>query len=201
MATQSVRSMISETSICNQALSWLGATPITSIEEASTEAEYCRNNYPFVRDAVLEERHWSFAYDRATSTVADQPAWGDLYEHPVPLDWMYVHEVYTDTYGTPSEWIKEGRYVLAPETTVYMRGIKRVTDTGQFTTLFVQAVAARLAADLAIPLTENRQLQADMWALYNDKLKEAAARDAQQGRNSKVRTGSLLSTRNRSDIV
>lgn len=200
MATQSVRSMISETSICNQALSWLGAREITSLEDPSTEAEYCRNNYPFLRDAVLEERMWTFATERATSTVADLDDWGILYKHPIPLDWMAVYRVYSDVNGTNSDWSREGRYILAPETTVYMWGLKRITDTGQMSTMFVEALAARLAADLAIPLTENRQLQVDMWNLYQQKLKEAAARDGMQGRNERVRDGGLITSR-RSSIA
>jgi len=52
-----------------------------------------------------------------------------------------------------------------------------------------------LAADAAIPLTENRQLQADLWALYGDKLREAAARDGQQGMNDKLRMPILTGVR------
>ena len=71
MATQENRSMVSETSIANQALLWLGGTVITSLDEDSREAIWMKNNYPFIRDAVLEERMWTFATDRAISTVAD----------------------------------------------------------------------------------------------------------------------------------
>lgn len=195
MATQKVKSMVSETSICNLALSWLGAKQIVSLDEPSTEAEYCRNNYPFIRDAVLEARVWSFSLDRASSTVADLSAWGDLYEHSLPLDWIRVLRVYSDTTGTVSDWSKEGVYVLAPEATVYMWGQKRITDTGKMSQLFVQAVAARIAAELAIPLTGKRQLQIDMWQLYRDKLAEAAANDGLQGRHEKLRTGKLISSR------
>ena len=201
MATQSVRSMISETSICNQALSWLGAREITSLEDPSTEAEYCRNNYPFLRDAVLEAAWWSFARDRATSTVADLTSWGSLYKHAIPLDWIQVLRVYTDEGYTQSAWTREGRYILAPETTVYMLGKKRITDTGQMSTLFVQAVAARLAADLAIPLTENRQLQSDMWTLYNDKIAEAKAQDGQQARAEKMKPTQLTRGRGHSEVM
>lgn len=201
MATQSNRSMISEVSICNQAMSWLGANEITSLDDPSKEAEYCRNNYPFLRDAVLEERMWTFATDRAISTVADRDAWGVQYQHPLPLEWLAVYRVYCTPGNTPDQgwpakgWRREGDFILAQESTIYMWGLKRIVDTGKFTQLFVQALAARMASDLAIPITENRQLQADMWGLYQNKLREAAARDGAQGANDHIRSSGLVSAR------
>jgi hypothetical protein len=195
MATQQNRSMVSEVSICNQALGWLGERPITSLSDASQNANICRDNYPFLRDAVLEERMWTFATARAVSTVADLSEWGDLYEHPLPLEWLAVYRVYQSADGMPVNWSREGEYVLAGSSKVYMWGVKRVTDTGKFSQLFVQALAARLAADLAMPLTEDRRKQADAWALYQRKLAEAAARDGQQGSNERLRTSALVNVR------
>jgi hypothetical protein len=204
MATQANRPMISEVSICNQALSWLGANEITSLDDPSKEAEYCRNNYEFLRDAVLEDYDWTFAQDRQSSEVADLDAWGQKYKHSKPLDWLMVWGVYKDVSSqNPRDWVKctgwvvEGGFVLADESMVYMRGTKRITDTGKFTNLFVQALAARMACDLAIPMTENRQLQADMWALYNQKLELAAMRDGKQGHREKLTQGSLVKARRR----
>jgi hypothetical protein len=76
-----------------------------------------------------------------------------------------------------------------------MQGLTRISDTSSFSSLFVQALAARIAADAAIPLTENRQLQVDMWGLYNDKLTEAAARDGQQGTSDVVTQRGLTGAR------
>jgi len=204
MATQSNRSMISEVSICNQALSWLGANEITSLDDPSKEAEYCRNNYEFLRDAVLEDYDWSFAMARASSTVADLDEWEQKYTHPIPLEWIGVWGVYKDISSQdPRDWVKctgwvvEGGDVLADEPTVYMHGTKRVTDTGKFTNLFVQALATRMAADLAIPLTENRQLQSDMWSIYSQKLVNAAMRDGKQGHRERLAKGSLTKARRR----
>lgn len=201
MATQQTRSMVSETSICNQALAWLGAPTITSLEDPSTAATLCRTNYPFLRDAVLEERMWTFATVRATSTVGDKDEWGEMYKHGIPTDWLSVFRVYKSVSNnclvTSREWKREGAFVLSKDPTVYMWGIKRVTDTGQFSSMFVQALAARIAADLAIPITENRALQGDMWQLYGAKLKEASTRDGQQGTNEQIVSNSLIEARNR----
>jgi hypothetical protein len=194
MATQDVRSMVSEVSIANQALSWLAVEPITSLDDNDRTSQWMRLNYPFLRDAVMEERNWTFATDRATSTVADQDAWGDMFVHPIPISWQSVYRVYRTINKGPQTggnqisegWRMEGGNVLSYDETVYMWGMMRLTDTGAFSSLFVQALAARIAADACVPFTENRALQVDLWGLYQDKLREAAARDGQQGGNDVI---------------
>ena len=200
MATQENRSMVSEVSICNQALTWLGSDTITSLDDDSRQANWMKANYPFVRDAVMEERMWSFAVDRAVSTVADMDAWGGMFVHPKPTEWMSVFRVYKTLTaggeGVPdASYRMEGGNVLSKYSTVYLWGLKRISDTGAFSPMFTQALSARLAADAAIPLTENRQLQADMWALYGDKLVAAASRDGQQGANDYITQRRLTSAR------
>ena len=202
MALQTTRSMVSETSICNQAISWVGGNRITSMEDPSTEGEWCRDNYPFLRDAVLEERRWTFASVRKTSTSGDRDEWDQMYKHAVPLDWLSVFRVYRDVSNREcpiksSGWKREGRFILANEETIYLWGVNRVTDTGQFTPQFAQALAARVAADMAIPFTENRQLQGDMWSLYQAKLADAAANDGMQGSNEKIQSNSMIQARAR----
>lgn len=204
MPTQQTKAMVSEVSICNQALHWLGQRPLESLDDSSDKAEWMRNNYPFIRDAVLEERMWTFATARASSLTADKDAWGMQFAHPVPLNWISVYRVYTDvSCSDPADWTKsegwrrEGAMILTYDSQVYFWGIQRVTDTGLFSSLFVQALAARIAADAAIPFTENATLQATMWNLYQAKLADAAVRDGQQGTNERFITSSLVNVRGR----
>jgi hypothetical protein len=200
MATQTSRSMISETSICNQALSWIGGSPIESLEDPIQAGRFCKANYPFLRDAVIEARFWSFARVRHVSTVADKPvspSWGNQFLHSVPVDWLQVFYVYDDPHADRQieGWTREGLTVYADYGTVYMAGVQRITDTGKFSNLFVQCLAARLAADLAMPIAGDRALQRDMWNLYEVKMAEAAARDGAQGRNQRIRSSTLVDAR------
>ena len=203
MATQSNQAMVSETSICNQALTWLGQDPITSLTDPNTTAEWMRNNYPFIRDALLEERMWTFATVKASDVTEDMDAWGTMYVHPKPLNWISVFRVFksVNAYGDnirDENWRMEGGNIVSSYATIYLWGIKQVTDTGKFSPMFIQTLAARIAADACIPLTENRQLQADLWNLYKVKLDEAAARDGQQGSNELIQSNTLINARARS---
>lgn len=200
MAKRIVQSGVSETSICNQALSWLKANRISSLDETSREAELCRENYPFLRDAVLESRPWTFATAREVSTSQEVDGWGFKFRHEIPLDWIWVWTVYrnVDNYGQgvhDTSWRREGRSIISDHSTIYLKGTLRVIDTGAFSFMFTQALAARVAADLAIPLTGNPKLQTDMWQLYMLKLEEAATRDGQQGANDYIVQHRLTSAR------
>lgn len=193
-------SNVSEVSIANQALSWLGEDWITSLNDLSRHAEWMKVNFDPLRRAVLESRMWTFATVRAVSDTADLDAWGALFKHDIPENWLGVFRVARDidNCGNPV-WDKtyrvEGTNVLSTYDKVYLWGIQDVVDPAKFSSLFVQTLAARLAADAAIPLTENRELQMDMWALYEAKLDEAATRDGQQGWNDTITQTQLTDVR------
>jgi hypothetical protein len=193
-----VSNTVSEVSIANQALTWLGQKPILSFSDQSTTAEWMVNNYEHIRNAVLEERMWTFATVRAKSDSMEKDAWNNLFKHAIPLNWLGVFRVYTeaDTNMPDKSWRLEGSSVLSRESTIYMWGLFRLEDTTKFSPMFVQALAARLAADACIPFTENAELQQDMWSLYAAKLEAAAARDGQQGANDKIKSTVLTGARN-----
>ena len=197
MAKQQNQSMISETSICNQALSWLGHDRIDSLDQPISTAEWCRDNYQFLRDAVLEEHMWTFATVRASSgPVTETAEHGGYFVHNIPLGWLKVFRVFRDANGNAlDEWYLEGRQILSRCDTIYMWGIERVTDTGRFTNMFVQCLAHRMAADMAIPLTANENLAQMYYQKYLKCLDDAAARDGQQSSNEQLRHRRLVPAR------
>ena len=194
--------MLSPTSICNQALSWNGEKPVASLDDNSTNAVWLRANYPFFRDAVLEARMWTFATAREVSTVQDTDKWGTQFRHPIPQGWLQVFRVYRDVSGSdPANWCRsdgwrrEGQYILANDSTVYLWGVERITDTGKFSQMFAQCLAQRIAAEGALMWTGSRQKQVDAWNLYEAKMMEAATRDGQQGSNERIQSSSLINVR------
>lgn len=194
--------MVSEVSICNKALGWLGAKRISSLSENSVPAMLCRDNYEPIRDAVLESRMWTFATARAISEVGDDDLdeFERMYLHSIPQGWLGVYRCYRRvdpkvTKQKSRNWRREGNKILTEDPKVYMWGVQRITDTGKFTSLFVEALTARLAAELCVSLTENRQREVDLWGLYDAKLREAAARDGQQGESDDMDVGSFIKSR------
>jgi hypothetical protein len=91
--------------------------------------------------------------------------------------------------------VKEGRRILTNEPKLNIKYIRRVTPPEDFSAGFVQALAARIAADIAIPVTQSRSMQQDMQALYMKKLNDAGTNDGMQGRNQKKVSTKLTNSR------
>jgi hypothetical protein len=188
---------MTDVEICNVALGWLGAELIASLNDESTEARLCKVQYPLARDVVLEDRAWSFAMERRVLDTPDAtaPVSGFTYAFTLPTTTIRVVRADDGTGDYRIAWAVEGRKVLANVATVYIESLVRPVSEALFSPAFCQALAARLAADLAISITENRQLQADLWSLYEKKLKAAAATDGLQGTSVRIRARSLAAWR------
>ena len=177
----------SEVEICNLALSWLAGNLITSLDDETVEAKLCKANYPLSRDAVLEAGAWTFATKRyALTPEVDEPAWGYGKRFTIPPEIITVLEV-TESPTKPNgantlDWRREGNYIVANVDKVYVKAVFRETQVPRYPPAFVQALAARIAADIAIPLTESREMMQVMEARYKDRLYQALGTDGIQGK-------------------
>ena len=191
----------SEVSICNQAISWLGGNLLLSLADNTTEGRLCAANYAILRDAVLEAAPWTFAQRRVVLTpLAAIPAWGYSTQFLLPGDVLHVE--YCGRSGRWEEddsiddWQKEQsqdgqNVIVCNQSIVYARYTQRVTDVKLMSTLFTQALAARLAMDLATPITNSRSMLQSMAEMFAGKMREAAAQDGKQGRMRRI-TGNIL---------
>ena len=189
---------LSKTDICNLALGWLGGTLLTNVEtDDSDEAKLCRANYDSSRDAVLEERNWSFAIKRAAlAPEASPPSFGYSYSFVLDPACIRVVKVSSNPYFTRDiTWIKEGNKILADTSVLHIQYIQQVVDETKFSAGFAQACAARLAMDIALPLTNSPEFQTQMQQLYAVKLDRAGALDGMQGQNEKPTRCRLIDVR------
>lgn len=199
--------MANPVQIANLALSWMGQGQINAFTDNQTEAKVMSANYELSRDKVLGDYAWTFALERQTlAPLADGPAWGSENRFLIPSKVIRVHRVYRANLNSqgvstrnmsPAQWERQGKYILANESTIWCEFIMQVTDSGQFSPGFVHALAARMAADTCMTLTENRQLLVDLQELYEQKLNEAAYADGSQGRTEVIRSRYLTGVRKR----
>ena len=174
-------SELSEVAICNLALQDLGrGLMITALDENSQAARSCRLRYPFARDACLRAYDWNFAAARASlPALAAPPAFGFANAFQLPADCLFVRQVCGD--DAASWTIENGKLLTdlaAPLNIAYTRA---ETSPASFDALFVEALAARIAADVAVSLTESSGKAQALWQVYQAKLAEARRRDAQEG--------------------
>ncbi len=207
--------MATEVSICNQAISWLGGTLIISLDQDSTEAKLCKANYEHLRDLVLEAKDWTFATKRIQlAKLSTPPVYGFSAAFAIPSDNIRVLQCSPNpSLGTSStspgpsreslrigdelrtEWQREGDEIVCDEDTLYCRYIAKITDPSKFSPGFVQALAARIAWDIANPLTRSNALEEKMEKKYKDAVDEGGTMDGLQGRSHKIRSDGLTRIR------
>lgn len=191
---------ISSVSICNIALGNIGASPITNAEfqeQSSKAAGLCNRLYEPLRDAVLEAHEWSFACKRERlARMAETPAFGWSAQFLVPnscVRMLYVSDQMTYNQDTQIEWEAEDGMIFCNAEQLYVRYLRTVTDPNKFSPTFVQALAARLSMDLAMPITNSATMVQTMASLYQAKMDEAKILDGMQGRKRRTATSVLVS--------
>lgn len=170
--------MPSVVEICNQALDKLGHGPITSLTDGTTASNLCNRNWPIVRDEVLRDHPWNFAITRtSTSPSTDTPGWGFTYQHTLPTDCLRVLEVKD---MLPGEYQLESQGILADDSILYIRYVKRETDPNKYDSMFVNAVACRLALEMCESLTQSNTKKDALWREYDEWVNKAKSADAKE---------------------
>lgn len=189
-------------SICNMALGKIGAQGITAITEASDNARACNRFYEPVRDELLRRHPWNFAINRATlAQLADAPAYGYDHAYQLPANpyCLRVLELYEER-DSGYDFLIEGRRLITDSDTARIKYIGQVTDPSQFDSTFVEALATRLAAEVAIPVTGESGIAEAMLKLAEMKITEAIGNDGLEGQADEDDkpvevTGTWISTR------
>lgn len=170
--------MRSVVSICSRALQQLGEPAIASLAEDSRAARECALAYAPVRDAVLRDHPWNAALRRASlPALSEPPPWGFAFAFQLPSDCLRVVEVL----GCRA-WAIEGRQLLADvDPPAALRYVARLEDPTLFDDLLAEAIAARLAVELAEALTQSTSKRELALALYATALRRAKVVDGQEG--------------------
>lgn len=177
--------MTSIVGICRMALDLLGDYAITDLSDATKQARLCDRNYPVMRDAVLRAHPWNCAITRASlPAMTDTPAFGWSYQYQLPSDCLRILPLTADgEFGAHSvSHVVEGKRLLTNEPApLKVRYVRRMTDSADFDPLLVDAIAARLAWQIAYNLTGSRSSAADARQVYMDKMSEARMIDGLEG--------------------
>lgn len=175
-------SAVSETAICNLALTLLGEARITSLAEDRPAARECAAAYERIRDIELAKHPWNFAKTRVTLAAdSTEPAFDFDYAFVLPADCLRV--LLPNTYQL--DWSLENHNgdnaILTNDgDSIDVRYIQRVTDPTKFSAPFVAALAAALAMHLAERLTQSNEKKASAENRYKDAIRDARRANAFQ---------------------
>lgn len=171
--------MATQVQIYNIALRSIGAAQLTATTDDVESARILNDIYEHIRDEVLAAHPWNFAIIYSASLTIDtaaEPEFGYDYAYDLPSDCLRVIKMSVD-----EPFKKVGQHLYTDESEVYIEYISQVSTTTLFSPLFVTTLAARLAAEVAYPLSNSTDLAGAKYNEYLNKLKLARSVDAQEG--------------------
>lgn len=166
--------------LCSRALVKLGAGTIASFNEATAEAKACTQLYEPTLESLLAAYPWRFALEKKElARLVSTPTADYQYAYQLPNDCV---RVLSAGQGDKSQGLK---YKLVGDTLhtnaekVVISYISRPDETA-FPPFFSNALIARLAAELCLPLTESTTRTDYMYQRAEEEFKAAKLTDSQQ---------------------
>lgn len=167
----------SDIEVVNRSLTLLGVDPVNSLSDPTKAASTARRLYDDSRAAVFRAHPWNCLVRRVALPLDNiTPAYEFSHQFVLPADFLRLLTL-EDVNGRYSI---ESRRILYDGDNLKIKYIALLTDVPSYDTLLVDALAARLAADLAHPLLQSSSTMEQMWQLYELKLREAKFVDAQE---------------------
>lgn len=188
--------------ICQQALVVIGAQPLTSFDDGTTEAIACLNLYENTARDELSQYRWRFASNQVQlSRLVDVPSakWDAAYQ--LPPECLAITTVYVNDIPIDFDRYEDNVFCNAEATeVVILEGTFRI-DEQYWPPYFVQMMVYRIASQLAHSIaaqTDTSQML-DQMAVRHSRF--ARNRDAQGRTAPKIDTSRLINTRFRNSSV
>ena len=186
---------LNDVALCSRALIRIGAAPITSFDDGTAESEIAGALFGPVRDALLSAYGWSFATGQiALSQLETDPIADYSFAFQLPNDFLRALSAGSNGRGRGlSDRISRGALHTDSES-VILTYIFRPEEE-EFPPYFDQALITRLAAEFAVPVTENTSRAEALYALADREFQRARQIDAQQDTPGRIESFSLIDAR------
>lgn len=180
--------------LSNAALSLLGDSPITSLEDDTTRARLCKSFWPIVRDDVLREHPWKCALKRTSlALLVAVPVFGFSNQFQLPGDCIRVIGI-DDDYGD-IRWQREGNKILADSTSMKILYVYRLEDSAQYDPILTMCMVFKLAMVLASAITDKVTMIEGLSKLYSIELNKARPVNAQEASSQAFESNVLTEVR------
>ena len=146
-----------KTGIANIALSNLGEARIQNLNDNNSRARACNSRLNDVITTVLRMHVWNSALERATLTSVEAPLFGWTYTYQLPANCIRVVEV-----NPVSRYLVEKKNLLSNEKGIDLLYIADPEDINNLDSLLAEAIAMKLAVEIAETLTSKAGLKAEM---------------------------------------
>jgi len=159
---------MTDVQICNLALARLGDARITTLADATAQAQYCTLFYTQTVAELQAEFDWQFCRKLVSLTSSTTPLGGYTFQYALPSDYIRsIRLANIDESENFGQWEILGSSLqtnfASPVTLDY---IANITDTTKFPAIFTELLAVKLAGVLAMPLTGSKDLFKQCVELY-----------------------------------
>lgn len=198
--------MTTKTAICNLALTLMGAAPsLTNVDQdTSVHASKLRAVYDITRDAALRAHAWNFATVRTTlaaSTAA--PEWGYARKYELPSEYLGQLRFDTDHHASkrPNHRVMTdrttgGKWIHTDEgDPIYVEFVILPVSEADYDPMFVEFLAARLAAATGYSITSKATIAEEMRQYAQDLARDARWADAVDTGRDEPDEGDFLASR------
>lgn len=186
---------LSALALSSRALLKIGAQPVASFDEGTAEAEVAANLYPGIRDALLASHPWSFATAQAAlGRLSAVPRAEFAFAFQLPAGFLRALSAGTAGRARGIVYRLQEDRLFTDAESVALTYLFR-PDESAFPPYFAAALAARLAAEFCIPLTENSSRAEMLYRLADAELRVARLADSQQASVRVLEGFSLIDVR------
>ena len=185
--------------IINIALNRIGAAPIASMEEASQTARVVKSCYDFTRQNLLRKYPWGFATRRNKLAQLEYKPEDYRFSYRYPGEVLYLRKICTPygkddvTYKIASD--KTGKVIYTDIAEAVIEYTADIQDCTLFDSQFVEALAWKLAAEIAFTITGDIKIAQAAVQAYNAYLAEARGEDAKEDNEHRTIDNRLVDAR------
>lgn len=189
--------MANKLDIYNWALIRIGEQTIEDENERSASAELLRYIYDLTRQSLMRSYPWNFCQDTAELTqIADEEPPDYLYVYQLPSDCLFPTKLVAQNTDVVSEWdYEQMRYIGENDEWEIRRDNKLYSnvsgliikytvdhkDESKWDELFVDAMAWRLASEIAMQITKNEEVRAQCARAFINTMAHARGMQGAEG--------------------
>lgn len=182
--------------ICSRALILIGAEPITSFEDNTTEALVAVNMYEDVAQASLCNTRWRFATEQAQlSRLSDEPTGRFDAAYQLPSNLLMLNAVTVNDNNTNHTIYGDKVFTNTSDQDEVIADYIYRADESDWPSYFTLAVEYALAAIFASSIARNEGLTQVMEIKSNNLMAKARNLDSQQNTTRKLTTSRFITER------
>ena len=168
---------MTEVELLNKALGYLGEAPVLSLTQKVTSARAGASAMRQSVEEVLRQQPWNSALKRATlARLIDENAFGPRYSYQLPSDYVKLVEYNDDV----NDYRIEGNRIVTDDDVAEILYVAYPADFSVLDAGLIEVLAAKLAFNIAMPVTANAAIQNGMLELSERMLARARTMDARE---------------------